>query len=77
MAEKADTNGPFKEFVLEDWLREGAKGLRNEFKIDRSSGSKIRSRMRKASREQLLAMRNLIDKAIEYIDKQETEVRQA
>lgn len=73
MTTRADDNGPFKEFVFEDWLREGLTALRNEVKNCRKefTPANFRKRLRQASKEQLLAMRKSIDNVIELIDKQE------
>lgn len=79
MATRADQNGPFKEFVFEDWLREGIDGVCNEIKEAKSQMNlaNFRRYIRGASREQLVAMRNIIDSAIERIDRQEAKTRQA
>jgi hypothetical protein len=71
MADKAKT-GPTEEFVFEDWLRDGLKGIRS--KIEKRSGrfdaSDFRTHVRNARREELLAVRSLIDNAIDWLDKQ-------
>jgi hypothetical protein len=77
MDHKADANGPFKEFVFEDWVREGVRGMYGEPKKERFSRSKFRSHMRKVYREKLVAVRDLIDKAINYVDRQEAQTREA
>ena len=72
MAEKAKT-GPVEEFVFEDWLRDGLEGVRS--KIEKKTGGRFdtsgfHTHMRNARREKLLAVRSLIDSAIEFLDKQ-------
>jgi hypothetical protein len=79
---KADDNGPFKEFDFGEWLRDGVKGLQAEMKGRKKEffdfdTSEFRSHLRNASKEQLLAIRSLIDKAIETIEKRETETKDA
>jgi hypothetical protein len=73
MATRADDNGPFKEFAFEDWLRERFREVRQEMKgrKEKFNTTGFRTHLRNASKEQLLAVRSLIDSAIEYIDRQE------
>jgi len=73
MTKHADNNGPFKEFVFEDWLREGVEGVCNQmkFKTEKLDTSEFESHMRSAVKEQLLAMRSLVDSVIDYVDKKE------
>ena len=68
---KADENGPFKEFVLEDWLREGFEGICNQMKSKRVkvNTSEFEAHMRSAAKEQLMAVRSLVDSFIEVVDK--------
>lgn len=70
---KADQGGPFKEFVFEEWLRDGLEGIRQEMKQKRASFdiSSFRTHIRNAQKEQLLAVRSLIDSAIESLEKSE------
>ncbi len=64
-------------FVFEDWLRDGLKGMRHEFEArmkcesprQRFDASEFKQHMRNARREHLLAVRSLIDSAIERLDK--------
>jgi len=72
---KADQGGPFKEFVFEEWLRDGIEGIRQkmEEKKARFDPSTFRQHIRNAQQEQLLAHRSLIDHAIEYVEKAEKE----
>lgn len=69
---KADQGGPFKEFIFQDWVRENIEELCEEVETAKKQfePDKVRQHLRNASREQLLAMRTVIDSAIEYIDKQ-------
>jgi hypothetical protein len=68
---KADQGGPFKEFVFEEWLRDGVEGIRHkmEQKKVHFDPSNFRKHVRNAQKEQLLAIRSLIDNAIECIEK--------
>ncbi|MCB0163591.1 MAG: hypothetical protein KDI79_05145 [Anaerolineae bacterium] len=76
---KADHTGPFKEFVFEDWLREGVEGFCEELKDAKKefNSENFRKHLRDASKEQLLAVRNFIDNAIEFLDKEETGEKKA
>jgi hypothetical protein len=61
-------NEEAKEFVFEDWLAEGIKACRAGFR--KSAGKEFlpaesRAHLRASRREMLLAMRSLIDAAIE------------
>ncbi|MCB0208330.1 MAG: hypothetical protein KDJ52_03310 [Anaerolineae bacterium] len=71
---KADQGGPFKEFVFLDWLKEGIEGIYEEAKDakEQFEPENVRRHLRNASKEQLLAVRAVIDNAIDFIDKQET-----
>ena len=73
MTTKADDNGPFKEFTFEDWFREGMQGFCGQikFKKGRVNTSEFESHMRNAAREQLLAVRSLVDSFIEIFDEGE------
>ncbi len=70
---KADQEGPFKEFVFEEWLQDGIEGIRGKMEQKKADfdPSKFRQHLRNAQKEQLLAMRSLIDNAIEYLEKEE------
>lgn len=76
---KADHTGPFKEFVFEDWLREGVEGLYEELKDAKKefNSENLRKHLRDASKEQLLVVRNFIDNAIDFIDRQEAGEKKA
>ncbi|MFQ5812560.1 MAG: hypothetical protein ACE5I2_05145 [Anaerolineae bacterium] len=55
-----------KEFVFEDWLAEGIKGFRGCYKkLSPHLPEEFRQHTQAAHREMLLAMRSLIDAAIE------------
>ena len=70
MTTKVDNNGPFKEFIFEDWLREGMEGMCNRMKIKKGKFniSDFETHMRNARKEQLLAMRSLVDSFITLVD---------
>ena len=74
MATKADDNGPFKEFVFDEWLREGFAGMCDQIKFKRAKfdTSEFETRMRNATKEQLLAMRSLVDSFIEIVEEKES-----
>jgi hypothetical protein len=74
MTEQKYYHEPVEEFVFEEWLRDGLKGVRGKFE-SRMAGkdktfntSEFRQHMRNARREQLLAMRSLLDSAIGWLD---------
>ncbi len=79
MTTKTDENGPFREFIFEDWLREGIEGVCNRAKHRKArfDTSGFESHMRNACKEQLLAMRSLVDSFIEVVDKQEEETEKS
>ena len=55
-----------KEFAFEDWLAEGIKGFRGCYKkLSPHLPEEFRQHTQSARREMLLAMRSLIDAAIE------------
>jgi hypothetical protein len=72
MVDKTKTE-PVEEFVFEDWLRDGLEGIRG--RIEKRTGhfdtSDFRTHIRNARREKLLAVRSLVDSAIECLDRQE------
>lgn len=77
MTTKKYEHEPVEEFVFEDWLRDGIKGFRSQFER-RTKGeamdfdtSEFRTHMRNAGKEQLLAVRSLIDSAIDWLDKKQ------
>jgi hypothetical protein len=70
---RADEGGPFREFVFEEWLRDGIEGMRQKMEQKKAhfDPSNFRKHMRNAQKEQLLAIRDLIDNAIEHVERQE------
>ena len=55
-----------KEFVFEDWLAEGIRGFRGSYKrVSPRLPEEFREHTQAARREMLLAMRSLLDAAIE------------
>ncbi len=69
---KADQTGPFKEFVFEEWLKDGVEGVRGKMEQRKAhfDPAKFRQHIRAAQKEQLLAIRSLIDSAIDWVDKE-------
>jgi hypothetical protein len=66
-------NEEAKEFVFEDWLAEGIKACRASFR--KSAGKEFlpaesRAHLRASRKEMLLAMRSLIDAAIERTEEE-------
>jgi len=68
-----------KEFALEDWLAEGIKGCRASYKkLSPHLPEEFRQHTQAAHREMLLAMRSLLNVAIERAEEQpEPEKKQA
>jgi hypothetical protein len=65
-----------KEFVFEDWLAEGIKGFRASCKkLSPHLTDEFRQHTKAARREMLLAMRSLIDAAIEYVEEKEEKTK--
>jgi hypothetical protein len=77
MVERKYTHEPVEEFVFEDWFRDGIKGVRSKIEScmpGEGKGldtSEFRQHMRNARREQLLAVRSLIDSAINWLEQKE------
>ena len=73
MPKRADENGPFKEFRIDEWLRDEFVGKCEEmgFKKTRLDTSEFESHMRKAAKEQLLAVRSLVDSFIDVVEGKE------
>jgi hypothetical protein len=74
---------PVEAFVFEDWLRDGLKGIRETIEERAKGGSRrkfdtteFQSHMRNARKEQLLAVRSLIDSAIDWLDKKEDQAKE-
>ncbi len=60
-----------KEFAFEDWLAEGIKGFRGGYKkLSPHLPEGFRQHTQAAHREMLLAMRSLLDAAIERAEEQ-------
>ncbi len=61
-----------REFLFEDWLAEGIKGLGQRIRAEkpRFLPEEFCTHIRAARREWLLAMRSLIDAAIERLEEQ-------
>ena len=60
-----------KEFAFEDWLAEGIKGFRGCYKkLSPHLPEEFRQHTQAAHREMLLAMRSLLDAAIERAEEQ-------
>lgn len=64
----ADKNGPFKEFTLEGWFEDNFKESWSQFQTFNAGMNDFQYHLRNSQKEQLLAMRSLIDRAIEQID---------
>ena len=60
-------NNGEKEFVLEDWLAEGIKGMKAKSRQKRKKliPEEFRSHLRASKKEFLLALRSLVDAAVE------------
>jgi hypothetical protein len=76
MVQKTYKHEPVEEFVFEDWLRDSIKGARETFESATGKRrvfdtSEFRQHLRNARKEHLLAMRSLLDSAIEWLDPQE------
>ena len=71
-------NGPVREFDFEEWLRDGVAGMRRKMKQQKRefNTSDFRMHMRNARREQLLALRSLIDSGLEFIGVEEKKAKQ-
>jgi hypothetical protein len=80
-------NGPVEEFVFTDWVKEGAAGMRLKLKNKRArwqdrlqkhtriDTSEFRAHMRRARQEQLLAVRSLVDSALNCLKDEETQAK--
>jgi len=59
-----------KEFVFEDWMSEGVKGIRSRLRRRRGLlPEEFHNHVRAARKETLLAVRSLLDAAIESAEK--------
>ncbi len=63
-------DGPFKEFTFDEWLKDGLAGMRRKMKRKKQAFNiaNFRAHMRQAQKEQLLAVRSLIDGAIDCLE---------
>ena len=75
MTSQNPKNGPFKEFDLLDWFRDGCQSFLHDVETttDSLDRSEVRSRMRNAIKEQLILVRDTIDDMIEQIDARDAE----
>lgn len=67
---RADDNGPFKEFNFGSWVFEQMEDVCGQMKCGkgRVAATEFETHMRNAAKEQLLAMRSVVDSFIEIID---------
>jgi hypothetical protein len=67
---RADAGGPFKEFVFSDWLRDCIEASCHRMKEGKEQlePANVRRHIRNAQKEQLLAMRDMIDYALERLE---------
>lgn len=77
------THQPVEPFEFEEWLRDGLKGFRAKVEScaqrqgqRQFDTSKFRQHMRNARKEQLLAVRSLIDSVVEWLDPKEEPTKQ-
>ena len=61
------------DFDFENWLKEGMTGFKHSVKNEMPAFNfaDVRTHIRNAQKEQLLAMRSFIDSAIDWLDKDE------
>ncbi len=71
MAEKETTRKKPEEFSFTDWLVEGIEGITAKGKSAAFLPQEFRSHVKAANREALLALRSLLDKAIEWFEEEE------
>ena len=58
-----------KTFAFEDWLSDGIKGMKSSLKNKkRRAPSATRNHLRSAAKEVLLAVRSVLDGAVEYLE---------
>lgn len=72
MAHRAHENGPFKEFDFADWFCDQMKNPTCEFdfKFARDEGKKFRRHMRNTAKEQMVALRDMLDSMIKKMEEQ-------
>ncbi len=68
----ADDSGPFKEFLFGDWLSEQVEDICEQIKKTQPDTSEFKTHTRNACKEQLLAVRSLVDCFIDLIDPKDT-----
>jgi len=80
-------NGPVQEFVFTDWVKEGAEGMRATMEQKREKmeqrfqkrthldTSQFRAHMQKAREERLLAIRSLVDSALDCVRGEKAEIK--
>jgi hypothetical protein len=61
-----------QEFHVTDWLADGIRGVRHKLAGPRGETGPARTHLRNAQREVLLAMRSVLDRAIERTEAQPT-----
>ena len=73
MAKRADENGPFKGFRFDEWLHDEFEYCSGQmkFKKVKLDTSEFEAHMRNAAKEQLLAVRSLLDSVIDLVEGQE------
>jgi hypothetical protein len=82
MTKKKYDHEPVEEFVFEDWLRDGFKGFRQKIEGHMSGEGKdfdtseFRRHIFNAQKEHLLAVRSLLDSAIDWLDQKEKNTEQ-
>jgi hypothetical protein len=59
-----------EEFHVTDWLADGIRGMRHKLRAPGGEQGPVRTHLHNAQREVLLAMRSLLDEAIERTEAQ-------
>ena len=67
---RADAGGPFKEFVFTEWLKDNVEACCHKMKEGKEQlePANVRRHIRNAQKEQLLAMRDMIDHALARLE---------
>ena len=75
MTSQDPQNGPFKEFDLLDWFKDGCKSFLHDVEetTDNLDRREVRLQVRNAIKEQLILVRDTIDDMIEQIDARNAE----
>ena len=70
--DEKNTNAEVEEFDLEEWLDKGMRGLRRSLKSKRPQilPDQFKQHTRAARKEMLLAVRSLLDTAIQELEKE-------